>query len=288
MNIAMTGASGFVGGNLTKAFNEKGWSVTPIHKGDIEIGVERLKALLTNTDVVINLAGAPIIAKWTEQYKKVLYDSRIGTTRKLIDALKQIEKRPDVLISTSAVGIYSEEGSHTESNFTYANDFLGDLARQWEDEALKARQLSIRTVIFRFGIVLGTNGGALQQMITPFKLGLGGTIGDGNQGFSWIHIQDLINAFIKAIEDTSMEGIYNLTAPEPTTNKILTKTLSRALGRPAFFRIPEFVLRLKYGDGARVLTSGQTVFPERLLQGNFRFKFPDITSAIGDIIKNIK
>lgn len=288
MKIAMTGASGFVGGNLTRCFNKLGWTVVPINKGDLEKGIDRIKSLLTETDVIINLAGAPIIAKWTEQYKKILYDSRIGTTKLLVESIRQMDKRPSVMISTSAVGIYSDKGRHTERDFVYADDFLGALAKQWESEAFKAKELSLRTVVFRFGIVLGANGGALKQMITPFKLGFGGTIGDGNQAFSWIHEEDLANAYIKAISDTTMEGVYNLTSPEPITNRILTDTLSKALGRPAFFRIPKFILRLKYGEGAQVLTSGQTVLPERLLLSGFEFKFPSITLAIGDITKNLQ
>ncbi|MFQ3573458.1 MAG: TIGR01777 family oxidoreductase [Thermodesulfovibrionales bacterium] len=288
IKITMTGASGFVGGNLTNRFKSLGWTVTPIHKEDIDNGIERVKTLLTDSDVVINLAGAPIIAKWTEQYKKVLQNSRIGTTRLLIEAIAKMERKPSVLISTSAVGIYSDTGTHTETSFVYSTDFLGELAKHWEQEALRAKDIGIRTVIFRFGIVLGKNGGALKQMITPFRLGLGGTIGDGSQAFSWIHIDDLTSAYIKAITDKDMEGVFNLTAPEPVTNKILTETLSKALRKPAIFRIPTFVLRLKYGDGAQVLTGGQRVLPERLLKSGFNFKYPDITSAIGDIVKNLQ
>lgn len=285
IKIAMTGSSGFVGGNLTKRFRALGWTINPINKEDFKKGLGHIRDLLQGSEVVINLAGAPIIGRWTEEYKRVLVQSRVGTTKTLVDSLNSVDPKPEVFISTSAVGIYSDTGEHTESSFTFAQDFLGELARQWEAEALRAEGIGIRTVIFRFGIVLGANGGALQQMLPAFKLGLGGVIGSGKQAFSWIHIEDLINAYVRAISDKNFKGIYNLTAPTPTTNKGLTEALSSALKRPALFRIPEFALRLKYGDGAEVLTKGQRVLPERLLQSGFVFNFTDIKSAIEDIVK---
>lgn len=284
--IAISGASGFVGGNLIKRFKTFNWQITTIEKLDFQNGRDRISSLISDADVVINLAGAPIIAKWTEEYKKVMIESRVQTTRMIVDCMAKASKRPNVFISTSAIGIYSDNGTHTEDKFTYADDFLGFLAKQWEAEALRATEFDIRTVIFRFGIVLGNNGGALQQMLPPFKLGLGGTIGDGSQPFSWIHIEDLVGAYIRAISDKHFKGIYNLTSPEPTTNKGLTIALSHALKKPAFLRIPEFALRLKYGEGAQALIKGQRVIPERLIKSAFNFKFPEINNAIKDIVSN--
>lgn len=285
IKISITGASGFVGGNLTKRFKALGWSVTAIEKEDFQRGNERINTLLLGSDAVINLAGAPIIGKWTEQYKKILLESRINTTRTLVDCMHSLNPKPNVFISTSAVGIYSDKGEHTENKFSYADDFLGSLAKQWETEALRAEDIGLRTVIFRFGIVLGKNGGALQEMLPPFRLGLGGTIGNGSQAFSWIHIEDLVKAYIRAISDNNFKGIYNLTAPNPTTNKELTKTLSETLNKPAIFRVPEFALKIKFGEGAQALIKGQRVMPERLIQSGFVFTFPDIKSAIEDILK---
>ncbi|MCX8068926.1 MAG: TIGR01777 family oxidoreductase [Thermodesulfovibrionales bacterium] len=286
LKISISGASGFVGGNLIKRFKALNWQITAIEKSDFQKGKDRISSLISDSDAVINLAGAPIIAKWTEEYKKVMIASRVQTTRMIVDCMAISSNKPKVFISTSAIGIYSANGTHTENDFTYANDFLGDLAKQWESEALRATEFDIRTVIFRFGIVLGNNGGALQQMLPPFKLGLGGTIGDGSQAFSWIHIEDLVNAYIRAISDKHFTGIYNLTAPEPTTNKGLTLALSQALKKPAFFKIPEFALKLKYGEGAQALIKGQRVIPERLLKSGFIFKFPEINTAIRDIVSN--
>lgn len=282
--IAMSGATGFVGSNLTKAFRVHSWDVIPLGVNDFSLSADELAARMSGADVVVNLAGAPIAQRWTEEYKKVMYSSRIGVTRQLANACNIMDKKPQLFISTSAVGYYSSEGEHTEDNFKRAEDFLGDLTQDWEKEALQVSNSGIRTVIFRFGIVMGKEGGALKQMLGPFKKGLGGTIGKGLQGFSWVHIHDLVRAYETAVEDTSYEGIYNLTAPAVTTNKDLTKALGAALGMPTILRVPKFVLRLKFGEGAEVLTSGQFATPKRLLEKGFTFEFTDINKAVKDCV----
>ncbi len=288
MKIAMSGATGFIGGNLTESFKIKKWDVTPITVEDFKLGKEKLTQKLAGADIVINLAGAPIVAKWTEEYKKILYSSRIDTTNLIVEIISTQQSKPKVFISTSAVGIYDNKGVYSEDNAGYADDFLGHLAKTWENAAFKAKDANIRTIIFRFGIVLGKNGGILANMLPFFKLGLGGTIGDGSQGFSWVHISDLKRAFINAIENERFEGIYNLTAPNPTTNKGLTKAIGKALGVPTFFRIPLIALKLKYGDGAIAIASGQKVIPKRLLSEGFSFEFQNIDEAIEDILGKTK
>jgi uncharacterized protein (TIGR01777 family) len=247
---------------------------------------EELAAKMRGVDVIVNLAGAPVIKRWSEEYKKTMYESRVYTTKRLVLACADMESRPKLFISTSAIGYYANGGPHTEDNHVKSDNFLGHLAQDWEKEALKAKELGIRTAIFRFGVVLGKGGGALKEMITPFKLGVGGSIGDGSQPFSWIHIRDLISAFNTVVDDESYEGIYNLTAPNPTTNKGLTKALGKALGKPTIMQVPKFVLRLQLGEGAQVLTEGQTVFPERLIQSGFRFSFNNIEDAVKDCVAN--
>ncbi len=284
MKIAMSGATGFIGGNLTQEFKGNNWDTIALLIEDFQSSNDTLNKKLSGADVVINLAGAPIVAKWTEEYKKILISSRVDTTSKIVEILKNNNPKPKVFISTSAVGIYDGNGVYSEDNAVYANDFLGNLAKDWEKVALKAKDAGIRTVIFRFGIVLGKNGGILSNMLPFFKVGLGGTIGNGSQGFSWVHISDLKRAFLEAIENDKYEGIYNLTAPNPTTNKGLTKALSKALGMPAIFRIPLIILKLKYGDGAIAIASGQKVVPKRLLDSGFRFRFENIEEALIDVI----
>jgi len=284
MKIVMSGATGFIGGNLTMAFKEKGWVVVPLLIEDFLSGEKTLTEKLTGADVVINLAGAPILAKWTEEYKKVLYSSRVDITKRIVNIISSQNPKPKIFISTSAVGIYDNKGVYTEDNAVYADDFLGRLALDWEKAALKANDAGIRTVIFRFAIVLGNNGGILANMLPFFKLGLGGTIGDGSQGFSWVHISDHKRAFFEAIENKTFNGIYNLASPRPTTNKGLTKALGKVLHRPTIFRIPLLLLKIKFGEGATAIASGQKMLPKRLLEAGFRFEFEDIEDALNNLL----
>jgi len=282
--VAVSGASGFVGTLLCRVLADKGWLVIPLVRTDFEKSPSELAAKLEGIDSVINLAGAPIIRRWTAEYKKILYDSRIKVTRALVQACEELEVRPEVFISTSAIGIYADEGQHTEDSYVRADNFLADLALHWEQEALQAEELGLRTVIFRLGVVLGKDGGALQQMLLPFRFGLGGRIGSGRQAFSWIHIDDLIQVYVAALSSATFAGVYNLTAPNPSTNNGLTKALGRALHRPTVLPVPRLALRLIFGEGASVLTGGQHVLPARLLREGFSFKFATIDEAVRDCV----
>ncbi|MBC8317414.1 MAG: TIGR01777 family protein [Desulfobulbaceae bacterium] len=282
--IALSGSTGFVGKRLCEFLQQKGWSVIPLAREDFKAPASDLARKIQNADVIINLAGAPIIKRWTAGYKKILFDSRINVTRKLVEACSEMTRKPEAFISTSAIGFYADHGHHTETHFVQADNFLGNLSQKWEEEAMKAERLGIRTMIFRFGVILGKNGGALQQMLLPFRLGLGGHIGSGLQAFSWIHIEDLTQAYVTAITTPSFNGVYNLTSPNPTTNRGLTKALGKALCRPTIFRVPRLILKLHFGEGATVLTGGQHVLPERLLQSDFTFQFPTIAEAVKDCV----
>ena len=279
--IAITGASGFVGTNLTKFFKNLNYKIIPISR-DILNDELKLKSVLDESDVIINLAGANIISRWTAEYKELLYTSRIDTTKKIVTALNQITDKNKLLISTSAVGIYDNKDTHDEDG-TFANDFLSNLCQDWESEALKAKSPNIKVSIFRFGIVLGKGGGAFAKMITPFRLGLGGIIGSGNQAFSYIHITDLLNAY-KFVIENNYEYTFNLTAPKPTINLLFTRALGKALRRPTVFPIPEFILKLIFSEGAKVLTDGQDVIPKRLLSLGFKFKYNDIKETVDGLI----
>lgn len=278
--IAITGASGFVGTSLTKFFSNLGYKIIPLSR-EILNNKDKLEEILNSCDIVINLAGANIINRWSESYKKLLYSSRIDTTSKIVNAINNISNKPKLLISTSAVGIYDNKTTHNE-NGTFSNDFLSNLCQDWEKKALEAKNDITKVSIFRFGIVLGKNGGALQKMLTPFKLGLGGTIGSGKQAFSFVHIDDLLNAY-KFVIENSHEGIFNLTAPKPTTNKGLTLALGKTLKRPTILPVPEFVLKLIFSEGARVLTDGQSAIPKKLLDLGFEFKFKTIEETIENL-----
>jgi uncharacterized protein (TIGR01777 family) len=272
MKIALTGASGFIGSHLKKIFPY----FVAINRDDNEREIlEKIK----NVDVVFNLAGATILKRWNESYKKILFQSRIETTRKLVNAIN--ESNIKHFISTSAIGIYPDNIPCDESCKNLANDFLGNLAKEWEKEAKKSNK---PTTIVRLGVVLG-NGGALKEMLLPFKLGLGGIIGNGEMKMSWIDIEDLMRIY-KFIIDKKITGIINTSSPHPVTNKEFTKTLGKILKRPAIFKIPEFLLYLKYGESAKVLTSSKEVYPKRLLDYGFRFKYPTLEKSLKHILKS--
>jgi len=280
--IAISGASGFVGSSLNKFFTELDYKVIPIKRETLD-DKTKLESLLNSSDILINLAGANIINRWSESYKKLLYSSRIDTTQKLVSAIKNIENPPQMLISTSAVGIYDNKSTYDEKG-NFSNDFLSSLCQDWEKEALKAKSEKTKVSIFRFGIILGEDGGALQKMITPFKLGLGGVIGSGKQAFSFIHIKDLLEAY-KFVIENSYEDTFNLTAPKPTTNKGLTLALGKTLKRPTILPLPEFVLNIIFSEGAKVLTDGQSAVPKRLLDLGFEFKYKTIEETIENLCK---
>jgi uncharacterized protein (TIGR01777 family) len=243
-----------------------------------------LASKIDNSDVVINLNGANIINRWSESYKKLLYSSRIDTTKALVNAMEKVLQKPSVFISTSAVGIYKNDKIYDETANEFGDDFLANLVVDWENEALKATSLGIRTAIFRFGIVLGRDGGALAKMITPFQFGLGGTIGDGSQAFSFIHLDDLLEAYSFVIENDTIDGVFNLTAPSPTTNYGLTKALGKSLNRPTVLPVPQFVLNLIFSEGAKVLTDGQSVVPQKLLDSGFEFQYKNIEDTIDALV----
>ena len=280
--IVITGASGFVGSMLKKEFEESAYEVIGVKRTDLQ-DKKKLVSLLDGSSVVINLAGANIINRWSDEYKQILYTSRIDTTKALIEAMKECKVKPKTFLSTSAVGIYKNDKNYDEETLELADDFLANLCKDWEKEALKANSLEIRTAIFRFGIVMG-QGGALAKMITPFRLGIGGTIGDGSQAFSFIHIEDLLKAYKFVIEDESLSGIFNLTAPTPTTNYGLTKALGKSLHRPTILPIPQFVLNIILSEGAKVLTDGQSVIPKHLLEEGFKFKYTNIEETIENLV----
>lgn len=283
MQIAVSGATGFIGTHLRRVLAAHGHATVPLGRTDFATTAASLAQKLRGCDAIVNLAGAPIAARWTAAYKKILSASRIATTRMLVEALAHLDPAPQVLISASGTGIYRSHGNHTEEDTDYADDFLGRLAQDWEGEALKAESSGVRTVVFRFGVVLGRNGGALQRILPLFRFGLGGRLGSGRQPFSWVHIADLTAAIIRAVVDPGMRGIYNLTAPQPTTNAALTRTLASVLRRPAWLPVPAFALKLLFGEAASVLLGGQRVLPKRLLDSGFQFSFPDLQQALADL-----
>lgn len=277
MKVAINGTSGFVGAHLVLFFKERGHEVVEI-KREFYNDISTLQNLLHGCDGVINLAGATISKKWTKAYKKVMRESRIKTTENLVLALQNMENPPQHLVSTSAVGIYQEGQSHDESSIKFDNGFLGNLAKEWEAKAQKAK---INVSVLRLGVVLG-NGGALNEMLPIFKLGFGGVLGSGKQSFSWIHIKDLVRAYEFVLQTKG--DVFNLTAPHPTTNEVFTKTLGQILHKTTIFKVPTFALKLKFGEGATILLKGQKVYPNRLLEKGFVFEYKNIYDALNDLL----
>ncbi len=300
MKIFVTGGTGFVGTYLSDHLVQHGNEITILARS-VE-GSKSASPCITylqgdctqkgswqdsirDHDVIINLAGASIFSRWTEAYKKLLIESRISTTRNLVEGIPASSDRQITLFSTSAVGYYGfHEDEELIEESSPGNDFLARLAVEWETEAFKAEERGARVVVTRFGIVLGKNGGALGQMIPLFKMFIGGPIGSGLQWFSWIHIKDLAEAFVFLMKHTEISGPVNLCAPDPVRNKDLAKALGKALHRPSFMPAPGFMIKLVLGEFGSVLLEGQRVIPRRLLDSGFVFQYPEIDKALQSIV----
>jgi uncharacterized protein (TIGR01777 family) len=302
MKILITGGTGFVGTQLTSCFIQDGNEVTILtrsRKGSEGIAPKisylqgdptqkgSWQEAIKNHDAVINLAGASIFAKWTEEHKKVMRESRVKTTRNIVEGIPSHPQKQFTLFSTSAVGYY---GFHGDEELTeespHGEDFLAQMAVEWEEEALKGREKGVRVAITRFGIVLGEKGGALSQMIPLFKKYIGGPIGSGKQWFSWIHIRELSETFVFLMKHPEISGPVNLCSPNPVRNRDLAKALGKVLHRPSFFPAPAFMVKLVLGEFGSVILEGQRVLPRKLLDSGFVFQYPDIDKALRDIVKD--
>ena len=285
MKIAITGSTGFIGKHLLSSLTERGHQVLQIGRSELSQDAESLASYITGSDVVINLAGAPINKRWTSAYKQEIVSSRLDTTMLLINAMRLLPHPPATFISTSAIGAFRSQGQYTETDLPDATDFLGQLSKDWEAAANDAQALGIRTLIFRFALVLGHDGGLIKQLLPPFRLGLGGPVGDGSQHFSWIHIDDLVDIYLLALDNQQMSGTYHLCAPNPVSNLDFTRTLGSILHRPTLFRVPRLLLKLAFGEGAEVMTSGQRVISERLPEAGFSFRYPELEGALREIVR---
>lgn len=283
MKIAISGASGFIGRYLSQYFIDKGHTIFPLSRKSFEDEFNsELIDILSQSDVVINLAGAPINRRWTKAYKKELYDSRIITTRKLVNAINHTTTKPKVLISTSAVGYYPSEGYYDEYNSIKGNGFLSNLCEQWEKEATKVSS-DVRLVITRFGVVLAAKGGAFDKMMLPARFGVATIIARGDQPFPWIDIEDLALALEHIIGKSTLDGEVNLVAPQQISNRELMLSAVKYYNSIFIIRIPAFVFRVLLGESAEFITEGQRVYPRKLLDSGFIFK----TKTISDFFQNL-
>jgi len=303
MKILITGSTGLVGTALTQDLQRAGHTVCRLirpgastqtignsHGFDVNWNpaTGELGGAAVGADAVVNLAGASIAdGRWTPQRKQLLRSSRVDTTRALVQALAKMSARPRVLVSASATGYYGNRGDETLTESSQpGNDFLSEIAKEWESEAIKAEALGIRVVRARFGVVLSKNGGALPQMIRPFQFGVGGKIATGKQWMSWITLDDAIVILRFALENANITGALNVVSPQPVTNEQFTKILAATLHRPALFPAPAFALRLLLGEMAdALLLSSQRVLPAQLQKLNHQFLHPDLATALAAILQ---
>lgn len=283
MNIAISGSSGFVGKALRDFFTHQGHTVIPLRIRSTTL-MEEIRTVLEQSDVVINLSGASILGRWSQAYKKVLRQSRLDTTQKIVDALAHTSHPPHTFINASAVGIYDSIHPHTEASTAFADDFLATLVRDWEGCAMGAQSSKTRVCCTRFGVVYGKEGGAMAKMLPPFRLGLGGKIGSGEQRVSWVHIDDLVRIYDVILHNPTLEGSINVTAPHPLTNNDQTAIMGNILHRPTWFTIPSWVVKALFGEGSSVMLESKTVTSHVLDEAGFVFRYPTFEKAFGAII----
>lgn len=286
MKIAVSGYRGLIGKALTEGCLARGHEVVPLSREMIYSPPGRaLTGLLSGVQAVIHLAGAPILCRWTHPHRKLIYDSRVETTSNLTEAICQLpdQLRPETFISASAIGIYRSEEDHTERSDRFASHFAARVIRDWEAASAEL-PAGVRRAIFRISPVLDQNSQLIRQLRLPFRLGLGGAIGNGSQPFPFIHLHDAVSAFLWAAENRQAAGVYNLCAPQQATNRDFTQTFARALRRPAFLSVPKTALDLLYGEAARLIYESPQVYPEKLLAENFTFRYPTLEAALTEIV----
>jgi uncharacterized protein (TIGR01777 family) len=298
LNITISGASGLIGRRLLKLLPAEGHRLHVLsrHAGtNLPAGI-RLSAWdpargeppaesLREADAVIHLAGEPVAQRWTPAVKQKIRDSRVEGTRNLVLAMSKLATPPRTLVCASAIGYYGARGDEvlTESSAA-GSDFLSELCAAWEKAARDAEPLGVRVVSVRIGLVLDGRGGALARMLPPFKMGVGGRIGNGRQWMSWIHLADLAELFRFALMNP-VTGPVNGVAPNPVTNAEFTRALGKAVGRPAFVPVPPLALKLLFGEMSDVLLSGQRVLPKAAGDAGFRFQFAEVGAALADCLK---
>jgi uncharacterized protein (TIGR01777 family) len=279
MKVLLLGASGFVGRHLREVLTRRGDNVVGASLRDPAAAA----SVAASCDAVVNLAGEAIAQRWTPEVKRRIESSRVAAPRRFLDALAQRERKCAAYVSASAVGYYgtSETATYVEES-PPGDDFLARVCAGWEREAARASTIGMRVALVRTGVTLGTDGGALPKMLPPFRLGVGGVIGNGRQWLSWIHVNDLAGIYLFAL--AGAEGPLNACAPNPVTNAAFTKELGAALNRPTLLPVPTFALRAMLGEGADMLLRGQRVLPRRTQELGYRFEFSELKDALANLL----
>ncbi len=284
MNIAIAGKSGFIGRAISEKL-EKEHNVYAIPREISYKGGDELLAIIERSDIIINLAGENILKRWTKKNRKRIYNSRITISGNIAKSVILANNKPRLYISASATGIYNDEIIQYEDSYSYAQKgFIPKLIKVWEQEAQNISHHGVRTIILRFGVVLGKNEGAIKRMLPLFKIGMGSCIGEGQQPFPFIHIDDVVNAVDFLINNKNCKGVYNMVAPQIITNHKFSRTLAKLLKKPCFLRVPVFLLRIFYGGAYRLLVYTAKIKPKKLIDEGYEFKYPHIKEALKSVI----
>jgi uncharacterized protein (TIGR01777 family) len=299
-SVTVSGATGLIGTRLVGELQDAGWSVTVLSR-DPARARERLGVLdaqhwdplaepapvaaLSGRDAVVSLAGAPIAQRWSAAAKRAIRDTRVQGTENLLAGLRAADRRPAVLLSASATGYYGSRGSEPLDEEAHPGEgFLAGVCEEWEEAAAQGAELGMRVACVRTGVVLDAKGGALEKMLPPFRLGLGGPIAGGHQFLPWVHAQDVTGIYRAALEDARWSGPVNATAPSPVSNVEFSRALGRVLGRPAVLPVPAAALRLLYGEMAQVVTTGARAVPARALMLEYAFRHPELEDALRSVL----
>jgi hypothetical protein len=298
MRVTVTGATGTIGRALTGELRERGDEVTALSRdtsrASAALGVEAQEwkdpkgerpplESLRGRHAVVNLLGETIAQRWRDDVKREIRDSRVLATRNLVETLAELAdgERPKVLVSQSATGWYGAHGDERlDESAPAGGDLLAQVTAEWEAEAVKARGLGLRVALTRTGVVLSKSGGALEKMLPFFKLGVGGPVAGGRQYVAWVHLDDVVGALLFALDSDRADGPLNVTAPEPVTNRELSRTLGRVLHRPAFAPVPGLAVKTLYGEMSEIVTTGQRAVPKRLTELGYAFRRPDLEDAL--------
>jgi uncharacterized protein (TIGR01777 family) len=301
MKILITGATGLIGRAICRRLADEAHQLVVLSRRPDSAEMEGARVfrwepalgppesgVWEGVDAVIHLAGESVAAlRWSDEQKRRIRDSRVIGTRHLLEGIKAAADRPKILVSGSAVGFYGNRGDeHLDERSAAGQGFLPDVCRQWESEALRGREMGLRVVMVRSGVVLSTDGGALEKMLLPFKLGLGGRMGDGRQWFPWIHIDDIAGIFCHALFSAGLSGPVNGVAPGIVSNGEFTNKLAAALRRPVIFSVPEVVLKIVMGEMAEIVLHSQRVIPRAAMDSGYRFRFQTLEPALRSLLES--
>jgi len=301
MRVIVTGGSGLIGRALVDSLAQDGHEVIVLSRNPDAVKnlpkgacaekwdgktAQGWGKFANGEDAIVNLAGATISERWSEARKKEIRESRVNAGQAIVEAVKAAEKKPRVVIQSSAVGYYGPRGAEEITEDSSAgSDFLASVCRDWEASTAELDNMGIRRPIIRTGVVLDKNGGALPKMVMPVKMFVGGPLGSGKQYFPWIHLHDEVAAIRWLIDNPNANGVYNLSAPQPLTNKEFTQAIGKVLGRPTFMPVPAFAMQMLFGEMATLLLDGQREMPVRLVKDGFKFKYTNAEAALHDVLK---